>query len=154
VVEARDAAGRYRDLLDPVVQVQASGGNQIEVGARQVAPGRYEGAVIAAADQMLTVSVTVSGTAAETATASPRPTRHLVPDLDAEYRFRPADQALLQAIADATGGKMRPRAVDLTEQGRADQTTRRALWPALVIGALALWMLDILLRRIRMFEPA
>jgi hypothetical protein len=30
---------------------------------------------------------------------------------------------------------------------------RRPLWPALTIAALCLWFIDLLLRRIRVFEP-
>ncbi|MCC7009246.1 MAG: VWA domain-containing protein [Acidobacteria bacterium] len=145
-VEARDAAGRYRDLLQPVVHVQADDGAQVNVSARQVAPGRYEGTVIAIADRPLTISLA----GMDPSTASP--VRHIVPDLDAEYRLRPPDEALLRAVASATGGTFRPRAVDLTGQGRGDQRARRALWPVLVVTALGLWMADVWLRRIRLFE--
>jgi len=147
-LEARDGAGRYRDLLDPLVHVRAEGGAGVDVTLRQVAPGRYEGAVIAVADQPLTVSL-----AEPLAASAPTPERHVIPDLDAEYRLRPADEAVLRAIASATGGVFKPRAVDLQGQGRGDQTTRRALWPFLVLAGLALWMVDVLLRRIRLFEP-
>jgi hypothetical protein len=33
------------------------------------------------------------------------------------------------------------------------RTERRPLWPALIALALALWFMDLLLRRIRVFEP-
>ena len=34
------------------------------------------------------------------------------------------------------------------------QAARRALWPMLVLAALGLWLVDVLFRRVRVFEPA
>ena len=33
-----------------------------------------------------------------------------------------------------------------------NQTVRRALWPWLVVFALVAWLVDVLLRRVRLFE--
>ena len=146
-VEARDSHGRYRDLLRPVVQVRSEDGASADVTARQVAPGRYEASVIADADQPLTVTV-----AAQPESVTLSRSRHVVPDLDSEYRLRPTDEDTLRAIASATGGVFSPTVEDLKRPAGSSQTSRRALWPALVAIALGLWMVDILFRRIRMFE--
>ena len=144
-VEARDSQGNYRDLLRPTIDVRSAGGGTATVTARQVSPGRYEASVTAGSDQTLTVE------ARGPAGTTPAP-QYVIPDLDAEYRLRPPDEPLLQAIASATGGFFKPRAQDLARQTGTQQTSRRALWPALVVLALALWMVDILLRRVRLFE--
>jgi uncharacterized membrane protein len=145
-VEARDNQGRYRDLLRPMVQVRSSEGGSAEVTARQVAPGRYEASMLVDADQRL--SVTLSSGAMPAAA-----TRYVVPDLDTEYRLRPPDLDLLKSIASATGGVLSPQPADLTRRSGSHQTTRRAAWPALVLVALGFWLVDLVLRRVRLFEP-
>ena len=143
-VEARNPDGGYRDLLRPVVHVSAQGGTEMDVTARQVAPGRYEAEVIADASKPLTFTVTGE----DAATAS----RIIVPDLAAEYRFRPADETLLQSIAAATGGAWHPSAASLANAPGDHRTERRPLWTSLLVLALGLWLVDLLLRRIRIFE--
>jgi Ca-activated chloride channel homolog len=147
VVEARDSHGRYRDLLRPVVHVRSEDGASADVTARQVAPGRYEASMIADADQPLTVTV-----ASQPESVTLSRSRHVVPDLDGEYRLRPTDEDTLRAIASATGGVFSPTVEDLKRPAGSSQTSRRALWPALVAIALGLWMVDIFFRRIRMFD--
>jgi hypothetical protein len=71
----------------------------------------------------------------------------------AEYRFRSPDERLLHSIATATGGAYHPTPASLANADGDSRTARRPLWPALVTLALALWFLDLLLRRIRVFEP-
>lgn len=149
-VEARDAQGRYRDLLHPTLQLRAGDGATREVAARQVAPGRYEATVVADALQPLSVSVTGAG-ADDSASAT---SRVIVPDPMAEYRFRPPDDDLLKAIAAGTGGVWRPTPAALSRAAGDRRTERRPMWPALVIFALALWFVDLLFRRIRVFERA
>jgi len=144
-VEARDGQGNYRDLLRPVIEVRAADGGAIDIAARQVAPGRYEANVIADADQPVAISVRAPAGATS-------PLHHVLPDLDAEYRLRPPDEARLRSIASATGGAYQPGPEDLKRQTGSQHTSRRAIWPALVVLALGLWMVDILLRRIRLFE--
>jgi uncharacterized membrane protein len=154
-VEARDADGRYRDLLHPAVHVRAGNGASRDVTARQVAPGRYQAAVVADAHQTLSVSMTGEGDSNVERDGAGPVTRTIVPDPMAEYRFAPPDEALLKAIAGATDGVFRPTPQTLANiRGAAgDRTTEhRPLWPPLFIFALGLWFLDVLFRRIRVFE--
>ena len=143
-IEARDDNGGYRNLLRPAVAVTAAA-RSTSVPLRQVAPGRYEASVVADAAQIVTISAgEASGAPVE---------RILVPDPAAEYRFRSADEPLLASIAASTGGAVRAPASSFAA-GRADRHSQRhPLWPALTILALFLWFLDILLRRVRIFEP-
>ena len=144
-IEARDSHGNYLDRQKPAVTVRAGDGQVINQVARQVAPGRYETKVIADAAQPLTVTVDGGNDI--------RATRLVLPDNAAEYRFRPADETRLQAIAQATGGVVHPDANAIRESTHT-QAARRALWPYLVLAALALWLVDILVRRVRFFEGA
>lgn len=139
-VETRDADGGYKDLLRPAVDVKA-GSAASRLNLRQVAPGRYEASVVAAADQRLMVS-------AEGGT----PSRLVVPDLAAEYRFSPPNETLLKSLAEATHGGWMPTAETLANAPTDRRTARRPIAPALIVFALALWFSDILLRRVRVFE--
>jgi len=82
-----------------------------------------------------------------------RATRLVLPDTAAEYRFRPADEARLAAIAQATGGVVSPDA-DAIRRSTVRQAARRALWPFLVLAALVFWLADVFFRRVRVFEGA
>jgi len=143
-IEARDADGQYRNLLRPVARVQVAGGSAASVPLRQVAPGRYESTVIADATKPLTVTTT----SAEAGTAA----RMIVPDEAAEYRFRAVDDLLLKSMASSTGGVWMPTAQTLAAAAGDRRTERRPLWPGLLIAALVLWFVDLVLRRVRVFE--
>jgi uncharacterized membrane protein/uncharacterized protein YegL len=145
-VEARDPKGRFRDLLTVPVEVKSGDGATARLAARQVAPGRYQALVTADARQPLTISVSEAGVVA--------PSRLVLPDPNAEYRFHPGDVALLKSIATATGGALQPTPEALSAATASRQTVRRALWPALVVFALVMWLVDVLLRRVRLFETS
>lgn len=143
-LEAREPAGAYRNLLRPSVQV-ISGENSANVPLRQVAPGRYEASLLA--DARTTMTVTASEPNGATIS------RVVVADLAAEYRFRPPDETLLRSVASGTGGAWMPEAAALAAAPADRHSERRPLWPALTALALGLWFVDLLLRRIRVFEP-
>jgi Ca-activated chloride channel homolog len=158
-IEARDANGQYRNLLSPAVQVRAAGNGDgasassgvSKVVTRQVAPGRYEATVMADATQPITIALDgPDGNAAAGGVTSGT----VLPDTAAEYRFRPPDEALLRSIAAATGGTWHPAAANLANTPADSRTARRPLWPPLLALALVLWFVDLLLRRVRIFEPA
>jgi Ca-activated chloride channel family protein len=143
-LEARDSAGGYRNLLRPLVRV-AAGQNSADVPLRQVAPGRYEASVLTSASGTVTVTASDAGGASVS--------RSVVTDEAAEYRFRPPDEALLKSLAASTGGTWRPDAAALAASPTDRHSERRPLWPLLTTVALGLWFVDILLRRVRVFEP-
>ena len=142
-VEARDAAGKYHDLLKPTVHLESARGLATDVVAHQTAPGRYEATVVV--DAAAALSLNLVGTEVSTAT------RVVLPDTNEEYRLRPVDDVALKAIADATGGVVKPTP-DLLKNTGTRTSARRALWPGLVVFALGLWLGDVWLRRVRLFE--
>jgi Ca-activated chloride channel homolog len=148
-VEARDVSGRHRDLLHPVAQVRAADGTPADVTLRQVAPGRYEATLVA--DASLPLAVTLGGASPIDATGVT--SRVVLPDPAAEYRFRAADEPRLRSLASATGGAWRPGPEALASAAGDRRTERRPIWPMLVSIALGLWFVDLLLRRVRVFEP-
>jgi uncharacterized protein (DUF58 family) len=145
-VEARDPKGRFRDLLTMPVEVKSGDGATAKLAARQVAPGRYQARVTADARQPLTVTASQAGVAA--------PSRLILPDPNAEYRFNPGDTVVLRSIATATGGVWHATPEQLRDTAGSRQTVRRALWPGLVVFGLVMWLVDVLMRRVRVFEEA
>jgi uncharacterized membrane protein len=143
-LETRAADGRYRDLLNPRVQVSAAGGKPAPIPLRQVMAGRYEATIVADARQV----VTFAATASDPGTTSIA----VVPDTAAEYRFRPPDEGLLRGMATATGGAWMPTAATLANSPDDRRTERRQASTAFIVLALVLWFADIVMRRIRIFE--
>ena len=145
-IEARDPVGDYRNLLHPAVHVRSSTRPPAAVALAQVSPGRYQSTVIVDAAQPLTLEVD-GGDSGITS-------RLVLPDRAAEYRFRSVDEDGLKSIASATGGTWMPSAAALANRDSEARTERRPLWTALILSALAMWLLDIGLRRIRIFEAS
>lgn len=115
---------------------------------RQTAPGRYEARfpLDAYGSFVLTAEHRRDGRlVAESAAqlANPYP---------AEYRRFEPNEPLLASVARLTGGAIDPE-IDVVLD--ADGETIRAyeeLWPKLLMLALALFLLDLLLRRVRLFD--
>jgi Mg-chelatase subunit ChlD len=146
-VEAREPNGAYRNLSNPSLQVSVRE-TTTTVPTHQVAPGRYEAALVSDAAQPLTISIAGArldrgGVTSHTVLVDPA----------AEYRFKGPDERLLHSIASATEGRWQPTAASLANTGDS-RTERRPLWPALVAIALLLWFVDLLMRRVRLFEPS
>jgi hypothetical protein len=144
-VEAVDALGRFLNdagLELTVHQLQA--GRHAPLPLRQTAPGRYNVSFDASlpGDYILHL-VQKDG--------HPEPiqqTRVLSVGYPDELRCRPADEALLEALARATGGIYRPAPEQVLAPG-ADAVPRRvALWEYLVMAAALLWVVDVALRRL------
>ncbi len=145
-IEARDVDGKPRDFLTPRVRVQSGTKPPVEIPARQTAPGRYEARAIVDAAETFVASVVGTETGVTSGV--------VVPDPNAEYRFRAPDEPRLHTIADATGGFWQPTAAQLSNTSGEHRATRRPLWPVFLWTALGLWLLDLALRRVRVFEPA
>jgi Ca-activated chloride channel homolog len=145
-LDARTRDGGYRNMLRPVFTLTAPGGAARRIDARQVGPGTYEAEAIVE-----------EGTTYEVATGGlpegDTPPRLMLPaNYPGEYRFRPADVRALSAMSVSTGGRYEPDARMLAAAGEAGTTVPTRLWPGLLIAALAGYLADLLLRRVRIFE--
>lgn len=148
LVEARDTDGKPRDFLTPRVRVQSGTRPPVELAARQTAPGHYEArAIVDAAESFAASLVPTDG-----ATGSGITSGLVVADANAEYRFRASDESRLRSIASATGGQWQPTAAQLSNTEGERRASRRPLWPTLLWIALGLWLVDLLMRRVRVFE--
>ena len=120
----------------------------LELPLRQTAPGRYEadfpvdryGAFVLTASHRRD-DVVVAESSAQLKNPYPR-----------EYLTTEPDAAFLSRAAMLTGGKDNPTMVEIFDPGDARVTHHEELWPRLLMLALALFVLDLLLRRVRLFD--
>ncbi|MEM1416909.1 MAG: VWA domain-containing protein, partial [Myxococcota bacterium] len=115
---------------------------------RQVAPGRYEARfpLEAFGSFVLTAEHRRDGRlVAESAAqlANPYP---------AEYARLEPDEALLGRVAEATGGRVDPTPAEAADPDGESVRAHEELWPLLLFLALALFLVDLLLRRVRLFD--
>ena len=136
--------GTFDDGLRPPVEVRLAGGDTQIVEARQVAPGSYS----------LSVNLPEDGIAAFRwlADYEVQPERHLTTPFPAEYRFHPPDVDQLRRYSEVTGGVFGPTLEQLFDPGEDTVLRPLRLWPGLVGLALILYLANMLLRRIRVFE--
>ena len=69
-----------------------------------------------------------------------------------EYHFYPPNTEFLRAISTETGGKFQPTAADIFDPHGESVDVPTPLWPYLATLALLLYVADVFLRRLRLFE--
>jgi len=73
----------------------------------------------------------------------------LLVDYPDELRLRPTNSALLEAIAQTTGGRYDPKPEELFTADDRTVERRTSPWPYLVLAALLLLATDLAIRRLR-----
>ncbi|MGE0787484.1 MAG: VWA domain-containing protein [Sandaracinaceae bacterium] len=115
---------------------------------RQTAPGRYEARF--ALTQYGSFVLTAEHRAGERVVAES--TAQLVNPYPLEYaRFEP-DLTLLERAATVTGGEVDPSVEAMFDPGEETALHHEELWPRVLFVALVLFVLDLLLRRVRLFD--
>jgi Ca-activated chloride channel homolog len=69
-----------------------------------------------------------------------------------EYHFYPPNTELLRSISNETKGRFQPRAEDIFNPNEETATLPTPLWPYLAALALLMYLADVMLRRVRLFE--
>jgi hypothetical protein len=134
-----------KNLAALQVEVEATDGHRTIEDARQIGPGAYEALVaLGPGDHVIRVRGADTGQVLAERRVLARP--------PLEARFMPPDTDLLKAIARDTGGTFDPQPADLFAD-RADRArVTTPLWPWLAGLAAMLWLADLGLRRVRLFE--
>jgi hypothetical protein len=143
-LDAVNAAGRYLNQADTELTViDPQLGNRKLVMA-QTAPGRY----VAEFDTPHPGAYHLETAQKQRGKALSQQSRGLVVGYDDEFRLRPTNEDLLQAIARVSGGVYRPEPEAVfADLGRAAPRAT-PLWPYLVVEAAVLFLADVALRRI------
>jgi hypothetical protein len=141
--------GRFADLEAPTTQVTGPSGLAATLPLRQVAPGRYTATV--SADIAGAYQVTVT-THPEAPGASPRSeTTGFALRSNPELASFGADEHVLRRIASETGGRvLSDPASAFRAAGRPLGQRWEPVWQLMVLLGLALFLVDVVLRRIAM----
>jgi uncharacterized membrane protein len=157
VVNAIDKNDEFMNGLDSTVTIKGpmgSGGSgdgeplQEQHTLQQTAPGRYEahfpleryGSFVVTAEHRREGKL-VAESSAQLANPYPR-----------EYRTLEPDRQLMRQAAETTGGAANPSPTELFDPQGESIEAYEPVWPRLLFVALALFLLDLLLRRVRLFD--
>jgi hypothetical protein len=77
---------------------------------------------------------------------------HVTNPYPREYLAIEPDTASLRRVAEATGGSMDPDAKKVWDAAGETVTYHEDLWPRFISAAIVLFVIDLLLRRVRLFD--
>lgn len=143
-IDAITRNGRLRNRLESRLRVVGPDQSVSDVPIHQVGPGFYEAEL--ALTQQGPYVVHMVG-------ESEGPSHTLAYSYPDEYHFYPPDTEALRALSADTKGRFQPDARDIFDPRGETATVPTPLWPYLAALALALYMADVFLRRVRLFDP-
>ena len=143
-INAVEKDGRFRNKLDSLVRVIGPDQSVSDVAMHQVGPGSYE----AKFPLKKKGSYLFRAIGGETGGAS-RVLSYSYPD---EYHFYPPNIDMLRAISSETKGQFQPKAEDIFNPLGEATALPIPLWPYLAALGLILYVADVYLRRVRLFE--
>lgn len=136
--------GQFRNKLETQIRVIGPDQAVSDVPVHQVGPGEYEAKY----------SLPQKGSYIFRAVGadSGGPSRVLTYSYPDEYHFYPPNTEALRSISNETKGRFQPRSEDIFEPNGETTSSPTPLWPYLTAMALILYLTDVLLRRVRLFE--
>ena len=138
----------YRDSLTPRVRLTRPEGETSVLPLRQVGPGRYRASASMAAGSGEPYRFeALEGGGLTKRDLAQLGTRTVSYPWSDEYRVLPPNNALLRSLSEATGGVFAPKAEEIFAPRGDGGLAARPLWPWFAAVALALFLLDILVRR-------
>jgi uncharacterized membrane protein len=143
-INAVEMDGRFRNLLHPKLRIIDPEQASSIVEVPQVGPGSYEMRVPLPLDGTYVFRAIGEGAAG--------PARTLEFSYPEEYHFYPPDFQTLRAIAAETGGVYQPAGPEIFDPGEETVDVHTRLWPPLASLALVVFVGDVFLRRLRLFE--
>jgi len=136
--------GQFRNKLETQVRVLGPDQSVSDVAVHQIGPGAYE------AKYPLGKKGSYLFRAVGADSGSPsRVIAYSYPD---EYHFYPPNTDLLRSISNETKGRFQPHTEDIFDPNGETTALPTPLWPYLGVVALMLYLTDVLLRRLRLFE--
>ncbi len=136
--------GKYLNEAATELTVIEPQGGERKLAMTQTAPGRYAGEFPAESSGTYHVHMTQQAAGVPATQQS----RGLVVNYDDEFRIRPTNEKLLEAVARSSGGTFRPEPEAVFAPD--DRTASRPvpLWPYLLTAAALVFVADVALRRI------
>jgi uncharacterized protein YegL len=152
--DALNADSQYLNNLDAKASIVSSSlsGDKEEITLQQTAPGHYEGYFVPKETGSFLVNVQADNQSGST-TSGDKPlnlsqTVGAVASYSPEYKQLGTNTALLQEIANLTGGKVLTNPEEAFANDLSRTTRSQDLWPWLLLLAILLFPLDVGIRRI------
>jgi Mg-chelatase subunit ChlD len=145
-VESFTADGRFRNLLQTVVDVSFPDGSGRLLPLQQTAPGHYEARFPLSGAGVYALQVTQTDDAG-TVVASE--TTGYAQAYDPEFAVTPANRILLERLASDTGGPVLNRPVESWRRDTAQAWQPQDVWKEVLALALVLFVVDVAVRRLR-----
>jgi uncharacterized membrane protein/uncharacterized protein YegL len=143
-INAIQKDGQFRNKLEPQVRVIGPDEAVSDVAIHQVGPGSYEA--------KFPLSQKGSYVFRAVGAESGGPSRVLAYSYPDEYHFYPPNTEALRSISNETKGRYQPHAEDIFDPQGETAALPIPLWPYFAAAALLLYIADVLLRRVRLFE--
>ena len=144
IVDSVDPSGRFINQATTKMTVIAPRLERSNVDLEQIAPGRYQAEIQTDVTGAYHLELSQSVNSVPTF----RQTRSIVVGYPDELRLGPADEDLMKKVAEVSGGKYCPTVKDLVASRDRVAQNVIPLWPYLLMGALSLFLVDVLLRRL------
>jgi uncharacterized membrane protein/uncharacterized protein YegL len=143
-INAIQKDGQFRNKLESQVRVVGPDEAVSDVAVQQVGPGSYETRV-----PMPKKGSYLFRAIGQESSGSSRVLTYSYPD---EYHFYPPNTDVLRAISNETKGTFQPKVEDIFDPAGETTALPIPLWPYLAGLGLLLYLTDVLLRRVRLFE--
>jgi hypothetical protein len=143
-INAIEKDGTFRNALRPQLRVLSPSQTSSTVDVPQVGPGSYETRIPLPQD-----GTYVFRTMGDVTGVPSRTLEYSYPD---EYHFYPPDFTRLRTISTETGGVYQPAGPEIFDAQGESVAVHSNLWPWLASIALAMYVGDVFLRRLRLFE--
>lgn len=145
--EATGGTSYINSLLSKAA-VQPPEGDKLEIDLQQIAPGRYEARFPLTSYGSYSVSVDHADAEGDSLATSKGTLTWPYPD---EYLKLEPNTALIQKAVEIGRGGLDPTAARLFDPEGESVKFKSELWPYFLFGALGLFVLDLLLRRLRFY---
>jgi hypothetical protein len=143
-INAIEKDGKFRNSLRPQIRILNPSQTASTVDVPQVGPGSYETRVPLRQDGTYVFRAMGDVTGV--------PSRTLEYSYPDEFHFYPTDFTRLRTIAAETGGVYQPAGPEIFDSKNETVPVHTKLWPMLTSIALLLYVGDVFLRRLRLFE--
>jgi len=130
--------------LHPKLRIVDPAQSASTVEVPQVGPGAYETRVPLNQD-----GTYVFRTVGDTTGGTSRTLEYSYPD---EYHFYPPNFQVLRDVSSSTGGVYQPAGPEIFDAKGETVSVHTKLWPLVASIALGLYVVDVFLRRLRLFE--
>src|SRR5437773_8677764 len=142
-INAIQKDGQFKNKLEPQIRVLGPDESISDIVVHQVGPGGYE------AKFSLGKKGSYLFRAVGAESGASRVLAYSYPD---EYHFYPPNTEVLRSISNETNGRFQPNAADIFDSQGESADFPIPLWPYFAAAALLLYLADVTLRRVRLFE--